>query len=135
MLRFIHAMKRLILSMASVILFVSLSAVGADRFELPKLLKSNAKKRLRTQFWVHTFLIQLFHWIRRSTINFAFSLILLVIFKKLPIFNVASLFYRLLLLLNNRVVLDLRILPIPLVIIVFVKKMLCSVIDVNQDTY
>lgn len=35
---------------ASAILFVSLSAVGADRLDEPKLLKSKAKKRLRTSY-------------------------------------------------------------------------------------
>lgn len=46
--RLIHCIKRAIRSIASVILLVSLSAVGADRFEEPKLLKSKAKKRLST---------------------------------------------------------------------------------------
>ncbi len=40
--------KRPILSNASTILLVSLSAVGADRFDEPKLLSNKAKKRLRT---------------------------------------------------------------------------------------
>lgn len=48
--RLTHAIIRAILSKASVILFVSLSAVGADRFDEPKLLKSKAKKRLSTWF-------------------------------------------------------------------------------------
>lgn len=43
-------MKRAIRSIASAILFVSLSAVGADRFAEPKLLSNRAKKRLRTYF-------------------------------------------------------------------------------------
>lgn len=43
-----HFMKRAIRSIASAILFVSLSAVGADKFDEPKLLKSNAKKRFST---------------------------------------------------------------------------------------
>lgn len=46
-------MKRPILSKASAILFVSLSAVGAERLEDPKLLKSKAKKRLRTYGRTH----------------------------------------------------------------------------------
>lgn len=48
--RLIHLMKRAIRSIASAILFVSLSAVGADRFDEPKLLSSRAKKRFRTYF-------------------------------------------------------------------------------------
>lgn len=48
--RLIHLMKRAIRSIASVILFVSLSAVGADRFDEPKLLSNRAKKRFRTYF-------------------------------------------------------------------------------------
>lgn len=47
-LDFIQFMNRPIRSNASAILLVSLSAVGADRFDEPKLLKSKAKKRLRT---------------------------------------------------------------------------------------
>lgn len=41
-------MKRAIRSIASAILLVSLSAVGADRFDEPKLLSNRAKKRFRT---------------------------------------------------------------------------------------
>lgn len=54
MLDFIQFIKRPIRSNASAILFVSLSAVGADKFDEPKLLKSKAKKRFRTykQFYV-----------------------------------------------------------------------------------
>lgn len=48
MLLFTHFLNRDILLNASAILFVSLSAVGADRLDEPKLLKSKAKKRLRT---------------------------------------------------------------------------------------
>lgn len=48
--RLIHLMKRAIRSIASAILFVSLSAVGADRFDEPKLLSNRAKKRFRTCF-------------------------------------------------------------------------------------
>jgi hypothetical protein len=48
MLLFTHALKRAIRLNASAILFVSLSAVGADKLDEPKLLKSKAKKRLST---------------------------------------------------------------------------------------
>lgn len=48
MLDLIHALKRPMRSKASAILLVSLSAAGADRLDEPKLLKSRAKKRLRT---------------------------------------------------------------------------------------
>lgn len=41
-------MNRDIRLIASAILFVSLSAVGADKFDEPKLLKSKAKKRFST---------------------------------------------------------------------------------------
>lgn len=51
--RLIHLMKRAIRSIASAILFVSLSAVGADRFDEPKLLSNRAKKRFRTYSWKH----------------------------------------------------------------------------------
>lgn len=47
-LAFIHLIKRPILSKASAILLVSLSAVGADKLDEPKLLKSKAKKRFST---------------------------------------------------------------------------------------
>jgi hypothetical protein len=43
-----HFLNRDILLNASAILFVSLSAVGADKLDEPKLDKSKAKKRLRT---------------------------------------------------------------------------------------
>lgn len=45
---FTHFLNRDILLNASAILLVSLSAVGADKLDEPKLLKSKAKKRLRT---------------------------------------------------------------------------------------
>lgn len=48
MLRLIQLIKREMRLNASAILFVSLSAVGADKLDEPKLLKSKAKKRLRT---------------------------------------------------------------------------------------
>lgn len=48
MLCLIHLIKRPILLKASAILFVSWSAVGADKLDEPKLLKSKAKKRLST---------------------------------------------------------------------------------------
>lgn len=44
----IHFLNRDILLNASAILFVSLSAVGADKLDEPKLDKSKAKKRLST---------------------------------------------------------------------------------------
>lgn len=48
MLRLIQLIKREMRLNASAILFVSLSAVGADKLDEPKLLKSKAKKRLST---------------------------------------------------------------------------------------
>jgi hypothetical protein len=48
MLCLTHFLNRDILLNASAILFVSLSAVGADKLDEPKLDKSKAKKRLRT---------------------------------------------------------------------------------------
>lgn len=51
-LRLIQFINLAIRSIASAILLVSLSAVGADRFDEPKFDKSNAKKRLRT-FWIN----------------------------------------------------------------------------------
>lgn len=48
MFRLIQLIKREMRLKASAILFVSLSAVGADKLDEPKLLKSKAKKRLST---------------------------------------------------------------------------------------
>lgn len=48
MLDFTHFLNRDILLKASAILFVSWSAVGADKLDEPKFDKSKAKKRLRT---------------------------------------------------------------------------------------
>lgn len=47
-LRLTQALKRAIRLKASAILFVSLSAVGADKLDDPKFDKSKAKKRFRT---------------------------------------------------------------------------------------
>ena len=46
----IHFLNRDILLKASAILFVSWSAVGADKLDEPKFDKSKAKKRLRTWY-------------------------------------------------------------------------------------
>lgn len=54
MFRLIQLIKREMRLNASAILFVSLSAVGADKLDEPKLLKSKAKKRLRTCERFHT---------------------------------------------------------------------------------
>lgn len=57
MLRLIQSTKRPIRANASAILFVSWSAAGADKLDEPKLLKSKAKKRLRTWFTFPQFLV------------------------------------------------------------------------------